>query len=977
MLPKVVSMKCKIRSKKIFLIIFFFFLGVEAFSQVRSVHITGRVVSNETQKPISDASIQILSIDSQDDSETGIGISTKKDGTFDYHFSFRIPFKIRVSHVSFRPFEITIEEPEDGLNLIVPLTPNILGEDLIVTAPLVSQEELKETKTMDKISTVDVQQLASFDVFDLVSTLREVDVATQSMTMQSVNTRGFNSSANKRFLQLTDGIDNRAPGLSFSIGNLMGLPDLDVASVEILPGPSSTQYGSSALNGVMVMTGRDPFEDQGLSIEIKTGVNDFNLSGENFFSAEGHGMFDFQGRYAKAFADKFALKVTGVHTMGTDWMATNYDNIGFGEYYLRPNEQPGYNGVNVYGDESFVYQQVHSDEEPYEDQFGRLIVPPAKYGPVTRTGYKEADLVDYNIETTRAATSLQYKLSDGYIVKVGGKYGHTNSLYTGDSRIRLDGFSMYQASVEFDFNRFQLLGYTTKQNSGNSYDVSLLAESLIHDAKSDSDWYRDFLTAYERGYIIGGIIPGDVAQARKFADSGITLLEDSEANARYEPGTPEFEQKSAEFKNSTDPETGAAIRDNSQLYNVQTSYELPGLVQNTDFEVGGNVRFYDLESNGTIFPDTASNDISNYEYGSFLSAESSFLDGTLNINSALRYDKNENFKSRFSPQVSINYSLNEKHYFRFSYQHGFRYPGVREQFINNNLGPARLVGGLAKNLEQYNLQENAVTMDAVNEFNEAVNAKLNETPRSPEAYNRSQAEIENLSILENGIIRDNQLQGINPEVANTFEIGYKRLFTPDFYLDLNSYVSFYQDFIGVTRVVKPKTSPSEDLFVAAGQINNSLESERYYIYSNAEDRLTTIGVSFALDYISGGFLASLNGSYSNLIQSSDDPITPGFNTPPFKMNFEWGHREIAPNVGFKMTYRFRTKYYWESSFIDGPIDMHGHFDFQFNVKVPSAKSTLKFGLTNLGVQKYYNIYGGPSIGTIIFATLNFNPKMFQ
>lgn len=962
--------------KYILVTLLFVFSSTDIYSQNISLHISGRVISNETQKAIEDASVQILPVMEDVESDYGIGISTEKNGTFDFHFNQELPIRIRFSHVSFQPFEMILSEKAEGLDLLIPLTPNILGEDMTVTAPLVTKVELEDTKTFDRISTVDVQQLASFDIYDLVSTLREVDVATQSITMQSVNTRGFNASANKRFLQLTDGIDNSAPGLSFPIGNLMGLPDLDVASVDVFPGPSSTEYGSSALNGVMIMTGRDPFEDQGLSLEFKAGVSELDLSGESFFVADGNTTYDMQGRYAKAITEKFAFKMTGAYSTGTDWAADNYDNIGFGEDYLLHPEIPGYNGVNVYGDESYVYQQVYN-QEPYEDRNGNFISPPPNYGPVTRTGYREEDLVDYSVETTRLAASLQYKLNENYKLSLDGKYGYTNSLYTGDSRIRLEGFKMYQTSFRLDSDRLEVIGYNTWQDSGNSYDVNLLSESLISSAKLNSDWYRDFLTAYERGLFLYGVPAGNLVEARKFADSEYTLLPDSEARARFEPGTSEFQERSSEIKRSLDPENGAGIIDNSQLYHIQTTYKLPEIVSNSTTSVGGNYRFYDLDSKGTIFPDTGSNDITNSEYGFYIRQESSLIDEKLNINASVRYDKNENFKARISPQFGLNYTINDKHYFRFSYQNGFRYPGVREQFVDNNLGNARLIGGLPQNLSQYDLQQNAITEDAIDEFNEAVNSELGVNPRSPEAYNRTQAELKYLPILEDGIIKKDELLGINPEVVNAFEFGYKRLFTPQLFLDLNYYVSFYKNFIGVTRVIKPKTSPTEDLYVAAGQINNSLESDRLFIYSNAQDKMVVHGASFSLDYISGGFLASLNGSYSNLFENPSDPITPGFNTPPFKMNFEWGHREIAENIGFKMTYRFRTKYYWESTFLDGPIDMYGHFDFQFNVRIPKAKSTLKVGLTNMGISEYSNIYGGPEIGSIVFTTLNFNPKMFQ
>ncbi|MEX0660909.1 MAG: TonB-dependent receptor [Balneolaceae bacterium] len=919
--------------------------------------------------------IQVLPVRDLHLGGKNIGVSTNRDGIFRFTFNYTYPFRLRFSHISFATQDIIINSEEEGQNMTVLFVPaSISAEDVVVTADLVSKEELEETETIYKISTIDVQQLASFDVFDLISTVREVDVATQSMTMQSVNTRGFNSSANKRFLQLTDGIDSRAPGLNFPIGNLMGLIDLDVASVEILPGPASTQYGSSALNGVMLMASRDPFYTEGFTMEVKTGVNNLNLSGDSFFAAEGNGIYDFQGRYAKVFSDKFAFKVTGAVTRGTDWQAKNYDNNGLGDIHKQRENHPGYDGVNIYGDENFVYQQVYIEDELIEVDPGVFVLPEADFGPLTRTGYRESDLVDYDISTSKLAASLHYKISPSYRIKIDGKYGYTHSLYTGDSRIRLDGFRMYQTTAEFELDRLNVKTYSTWQNSGDSFDVSYLAQKLIQGAKADEDWYRDFRIAFQNGIPVHGVRKGNLADAREFADSRVTLLPGRNAKDWFEPGTPEFEEKKDQLV-KTVGEDGVAFQDNSSLYHLESSYDLTDLVPFTSLKAGGNFRFYDIESYGTIFPDTTSNNITNYEFGGYLTAGNRIFNEQLRINSALRFDKNENFEPRISPQVSLNYNLNDTHYFTFAYQHGFRYPGVREQFINNNLGNARLIGGLAENVDPYNLQGNSIYINALDEFNEAVNNELNQTPYSPEIYNRTQAELKHLPILESGIVSQDQLKEISPEVVNTLEAGYRHLFTPQFYFDLNYYVSFYNNFIGVTRVIKPRTSPSQDLFVAAGQTNNTLENDRYYVYSNAADQLIVQGASFNIDYSSGGFMASLNASYAKLIQSSDDPITPGFNTPPFKMNFEWGHRSIAPNVGFKMVYRYRTKFFWESSFIDGPIDNYGHFDFQINTRIPSIKSSLKFGVTNFGIGEYYNIYGGPSIGSIIFTTLTFNPKI--
>ncbi len=42
-------------------------------------------------------------------------------------------------------------------------------------------------------------------------------------------------------------MDNQAPGLNFPVGSVIGLTELDVANVELLPGASSALYGSGGI----------------------------------------------------------------------------------------------------------------------------------------------------------------------------------------------------------------------------------------------------------------------------------------------------------------------------------------------------------------------------------------------------------------------------------------------------------------------------------------------------------------------------------------------------------------------------------------------------------------------------------------------------------------------------------------------------------------------------------------------------------
>jgi outer membrane receptor protein involved in Fe transport len=56
--------------------------------------------------------------------------------------------------------------------------------------------------------------------------------------------------ANTRFMQLVDG-DNSSPLLNFVLGNMIGVSEIDVQSVELLPGASSALYGANAFNGIL------------------------------------------------------------------------------------------------------------------------------------------------------------------------------------------------------------------------------------------------------------------------------------------------------------------------------------------------------------------------------------------------------------------------------------------------------------------------------------------------------------------------------------------------------------------------------------------------------------------------------------------------------------------------------------------------------------------------------------------------------
>jgi outer membrane receptor protein involved in Fe transport len=94
---------------------------------------------------------------------------------------------------------------------------------------------------------------------------------TSSLSFKSINTRGFATVANTRFMQLVDGMDNSSPLLNFVLGNMIGVSEIDVQSVELLPGASSALYGANAFNGILFMNSKSPFTSPGITAYAKFG----------------------------------------------------------------------------------------------------------------------------------------------------------------------------------------------------------------------------------------------------------------------------------------------------------------------------------------------------------------------------------------------------------------------------------------------------------------------------------------------------------------------------------------------------------------------------------------------------------------------------------------------------------------------------------------------------------------------------------
>jgi hypothetical protein len=125
-----------------------------------------------------------------------------------------------------------------------------------------------------------------------------------------------------------------------------------------------------------------------------------------------------------------------------------------------------------------------------------------------------------------------------------------------------------------------------------------------------------------------------------------------------------------------------------------------------------------------------------------------------------------------------------------------------------------------------------------------------------------------------------------------------------------------------------------------------------------------------------GSILSGNMTWSDIRTQITDPVAPGFNTPGFKSNLTLQNRRMDRmennpgfrNVGFKVTWRYQSRYYWESTFGDGWVEPVSTFDVQFSVNIGKPRSMVKFGASNFFNNSFVYSFGGSNIGVLYYVT---------
>ncbi len=876
--------------------------------------IQGVVMDRESNETILGARIAIK--------DQGIGTTTNLDGVFQLSTNVAPPFVLEISSIGYKKQEVEVSQPAMALSILL-VPESSIEQRVVVSASRVEERILEAPVSVEKMGLLDIQYDPMPDFYTAVAHLKGVIVRPTSLTYNSINTRGFAFTNNWRFVQLVDGVDVTGV-INNGIGNLMRGSELDVRNIEIVPGPGSALYGPNVFNGLSSISTKSPFDYQGLSAYIKQGfTNQENVDANPFW--------DVGFRFAKVLGNKFAFKTNITYFKGTEWDNDDESYSIIGQSILErerllqlPRNHPQFDAVNVWGDETAV---------PIDLGNGEIL-------EVNRTGFTERELFDYDVENIGIQASLHYKITDKTELVYDFRYVTGDNISRHSISIPVKNFISRTHRLELSGERFFLRTYLFKDKPNDSFNA-LSGGILIQEGlKPSVQWGMDYGAAF-RGEI-PGIQPGIHDLARIYADRDIPG-----------PDTDIFQQVKDNVVSTGILQGGAAATTEADFFHVDAGYDFTNLIPGIGLQTGGSYRRYQLESNGNFYndgPNGFGEPIPVEEYGVYIQGDKRLFEEHLNLRGSIRYDKNQNFKGRFTPRLSSVLTLGEdrQHNFRISWQTGFRNPANQDIYSFYNLTGAIYVGNVEDNISAY---RETLPNGQVVTGQEIYDQLL--TSESAFAFLATGGR--DFSILETA-----DLEFLRQERITTFEVGYRGLLSRNLLVDLNYYRNTFEDL--TTNIVTISPTLGFNPVIVLGNVSGA-------VYSS--------GLGTGIEYITDkGFRLGANYTFTEFDASealeSNPNFLPDFNMPRHMVKLSLANRKLTDRLGFSIHYSWLDNFTYRTPVGEGKISEYDVLDAAIFCRIPEIKTILKVGGANILNETYRAIYGGPTVGSQIYLQLTFD-----
>lgn len=986
-------------------------LSVAASAQTT---VKGTVIEKSSDEPVIGASIVIKG--------STEGTTTDLDGNFELKTGQKPPFTLEITSVGLSNQDVQVTQNNQTIKVKMEEYVAGFGDGVVVSASRVEEKIMESPVTVEKLDPIAIRQSSTADYYDELSKLKGVHTNTGSLTFTSINTRGFASIANTRFVQLMDGMDNAAPLLNFPTGNIVGISELDIANVELVPGAASALYGPNAFNGILLMNSKDPYTTQGLSAQVKIGLTSAQGDNNDVVQNMRRGAFPYQRnfnptepsyqaaiRYSKAFG-KFAIKANVSVLDAQDWPANDYttdraffnSNVNAQEDARKRMNLSYFDGMNTYGDElvvpmnsgSVINNLLNSTSGPAlvsifgngstglnrDTAFANIqaLMTRTSEAKFTMSGIREEDL----LETRRARSfkgdlSLHYKITDDVEAIYSFRMGGGASVYQGSERYALRDFTQQYHKVEVKGKNFFARVYGSFTDAGKSYNMTALGTYMLN-SSGQTIRYQDangqtqsFVTeSYIANYL--SVYAGSPANGVLFAANGSPITTgDPLTPAQYARA----DSAARTFANSRFPQPG-----------TPQFYALRDTIMAKKFQRGGASftdasRLYHAEFNYDLSQWTKS--VVDMQIGANYRLYSLWTNGTIFNEDPDGDGVNERINiGEFGVYLQVSRKLLAD---RLKLSGSIRYD--KNENFDGQITPRVSAVYSAGSKRQHNFRASFQTgfrnPDTQSQFIYFPTSSIllggtrnnNTKPDGSSRYNVYQTPV----LTEKSGFRDTiTLDYIKPEQLTAYEVGYKGLFANNkLFLDFNFYYNEYKNF--QTQINVRNIIPASHQGMGVNPIDGS-NFATFRAYTNDNSTIQSWGSALGFGYkLPKDFTFSGNYSYAGFSQDKDAEargFEPGFNTPTHRFNLSLENRNsLVKNLGFVISYRWQDKFLWQNSFGNGMVQAFGSLDAQVNYTIKKIKTQVKLGCSNIVGPEYVTNVGGPFVGRMAYISFTFDEAM--
>jgi outer membrane receptor for ferrienterochelin and colicins len=274
----------------------------------------GKVSDRGTGDPLPQVNISVRG--------TTLGASSGPDGIYSITGIPGGSYEVQASLIGYEPVVVNVTITATGtkeLDIALGETSVSINEVVVYGASFRKERLTEAPSAVSVIEPAQIQLLGgNGQMPKLLETQPGVDIVQSGLQDFNVNTRGFNSSLNRRLIVLLDGRDLAIAFLGAQEWNGLSVPIEDLGKIELIRGPSSALYGANAFNGVINIMSPPPGENAGTKITLAGGERE---------------TFRTDLRYA-AVRDRWSYRANIGRSQGRSWSQTR-KNRNF-EYPLDP-----------------------------------------------------------------------------------------------------------------------------------------------------------------------------------------------------------------------------------------------------------------------------------------------------------------------------------------------------------------------------------------------------------------------------------------------------------------------------------------------------------------------------------------------------------------------------------------------------------------------------------------------------------------